>query len=91
MKQQSYLIFSSFTVYFRRAISKELDRDKVLPGDYMVTLHSLPWTVTEDQIKDFLFGSKIQHISIDEGIAYKTLKPILGPRINSSIRSEKLN
>ena len=40
----------------------------------MVTLHSLPWTVTEDQIEDFLFGSKIQHISIDEGMALQTLK-----------------
>jgi len=57
----------SRTVGVKKAISKELHYEKLLPGSYRLKLTRLPWTVTEEQIKDFLFGSTVTDVNIETG------------------------
>ena len=42
------------------------DGSKERKGEYYVRLDRLPWTVTEGQIRDFLFGSTVVHVKIEK-------------------------
>ena len=42
------------------------DGGKERKGEYYVRLDRLPWTVTEGQIRDFLYGSNVVHVKIEK-------------------------
>ena len=48
-------------VEVRRGVS-ELARE--IPGDHYIRLDKLPWQVTESQIRDFLFGCRVEEVDI---------------------------
>ena len=55
------------TIGVKKAISKELNLEKLLPSYYYLKLTRLPWSVKEKEIIDFLFGSTVTDVTIDLG------------------------
>jgi len=55
------------TVGVKKGINKDLDYAKLIRGQYRLKLSRLPWSVTEEQIKEFLFGSSVIGTSIEKG------------------------
>jgi len=55
------------TVGVKKGINKDLDYNKLIRGQYRLKLSRLPWSVTEEQIKEFLFGSAVIGVSIEKG------------------------
>ena len=55
------------TVGVKKGINKDLDYNKLIRGQYRLKLSRLPWSVTEEQIREFLFGSAVIGVSIEKG------------------------
>ena len=56
----------SFINIFNDFRKGNVDPEKEKEGEFKVIMKSLPWTVTQEQIKDLLFGSEVVRVNILE-------------------------